>query len=529
MTSPLQGGDPRFESGKAQIAAYFLTTMTKDNVNNSKIKTGIYGFDDLTLGGLPEKRCALVKGSIGTGKTVFSIEYIYRGISVFNENGIYITFEESPDQIKKNSMSFGWDLQKLEDEGKLKIIDARDVWITSIEDESTASGLGHLLNQIKKEAGRINAKRIAIDTMYGMFVESKFVILLRRELHKILNALNGMECTSILTMGNINTVPGVVDYSQLLETLVDCVIILREKEDGIYPGREIKILKMRGNDYIAGAQPMIITSNGIAVFPLMPDLYDMPAKDAGRKESPYIESPKVISSLTKKIPRGYNILIAGETGTNAGNIARQMLYDGLIKGESCMLVNTHESSYFVKEFMKNFGMDVEKYLKNNKMFFFDDYVKSGSDERIINESFNNPLILGYLMDRWLMDNKPENFRWAINSITTMFAVNDEPGQSSANIQRFLYDRVRKTRRFMGIGVYTINKDAHQPNLINMIENMMDLVIELKLVEEKGVQHSYIRILKARGTKANTSWHQYNIAEGKGIILADDIYSALKSV
>ena len=50
------------------------------------------------------------------------------------------------------------------------------------------------------------------------------------------------------------------------------------------------------------------------------------------------------------------------------------------------------------------------------MFFFDDYVKSQNDEKIITDSFNNPLILGYLMDKWLMDNNPEEFRWVINSV-----------------------------------------------------------------------------------------------------------------
>ena len=117
---------------------------------------------------------------------------------------------------------------------------------------------------------------------------------------------------------------------------------------------------MRGHDYIAGVHPMIITSKGTAVFPLMPKLNKiLGKKDIKKDEDIYIDSPKFMCNLSKKIPRGYNILIVGETGTNAGNFARQILYDGLVKGETCLLVNTHESSGVVRKFMKNFGMDVE--------------------------------------------------------------------------------------------------------------------------------------------------------------------------
>ena len=498
---------------------------------DERVKTGIYGFEDLSLGGIPKNRCTLIKGDIGTGKTVFSIEYIYRGISLFNENGVYVSFEESPEQIKKNAKNFGWDLQKLEDEGKLKIIDARNVWITIIEDASTESGLGHLLNRIKKEAKTINAKRIVIDTMYGMFVESKFIILIRRELHKIINELDGMGCTSVLTIGSVdNITTSGATYSEIVEALVDCVIVLKEKGLNVLSERKIKILKMRGYDYINGFHPVIITSRGIAVFPLITKLDKIPDKKGIKtKEETYIDSPKFMRSLSEKIPRGYNILIVGEIGTNASNFARQILYDGLVKGESCLLVNTHEPSGIVKKFMENFGMNVEKYVKNDKMFFFDDYVKSQNDEKIIIDSFDNPLILGYLMDKWLMDNSPGNFRWAINSITTIIAMNEPQECSSTNMQRFLYDKLRKTRKFGGIGIYTINKDSHSPKLINTIENMMDMVIELKTIEEKGDQHCYLRLLKARGVVANTSWHQYTMVKDEGIVMPSDVYPFLKKI
>lgn len=89
-----------------------------------KIRTMIEGFDDISHGGLPAGRTTLVSGTSGTGKTLFTTQFLFNGITCFEEPGVFITFEESPADIIKNALSFGWDLQCLIDEGKLFILDA---------------------------------------------------------------------------------------------------------------------------------------------------------------------------------------------------------------------------------------------------------------------------------------------------------------------------------------------------------------------------------------------------------------------
>jgi len=89
-----------------------------------KLPTGIEGFDDVCRGGLPVSRSTLVSGTSGTGKTVFSLQYLHHGICNFDEPGIFVTFEESPLDIIRNAASFGWDLQELIDQNKLFILDA---------------------------------------------------------------------------------------------------------------------------------------------------------------------------------------------------------------------------------------------------------------------------------------------------------------------------------------------------------------------------------------------------------------------
>ena len=68
-----------------------------------KIRTMIEGFDDISHGGLPVGRTTLVSGTSGTGKTLLSLQFLYNGITYFDEPGVFVTFEESPSDIIKNA------------------------------------------------------------------------------------------------------------------------------------------------------------------------------------------------------------------------------------------------------------------------------------------------------------------------------------------------------------------------------------------------------------------------------------------
>ena len=89
-----------------------------------KLPTGIAGFDKLLDGGVPKGRAMLITGTTGTGKTVFLNEFLYRGITQLNENGVYVTFEETPKDIIKNVRSFGWKYISLIKKKKLAFVDA---------------------------------------------------------------------------------------------------------------------------------------------------------------------------------------------------------------------------------------------------------------------------------------------------------------------------------------------------------------------------------------------------------------------
>src|SRR5688572_15679020 len=88
-----------------------------------KLPTGIPSFDMIADGGLPENRTTLISGTAGSGKTVFAVQFLATGVAS-GENGVFVTFEESPTDIRQNMRSFGWDLEKWEQDGSLALVDA---------------------------------------------------------------------------------------------------------------------------------------------------------------------------------------------------------------------------------------------------------------------------------------------------------------------------------------------------------------------------------------------------------------------
>lgn len=78
-----------------------------------KCPTGIQGLDEITKGGLPRGRPTLVCGSAGCGKTVLAMEFVVRGAMKFNEPGVFMSFEENPQELAQNVRSMGFDIKRL--------------------------------------------------------------------------------------------------------------------------------------------------------------------------------------------------------------------------------------------------------------------------------------------------------------------------------------------------------------------------------------------------------------------------------
>ena len=242
------------------------TAMPSDQLQSvQKIRTMIEGFDDISHGGLPVGRSTLVSGTSGTGKTLTAVQFIYNGIIEFDEPGIFVTFEESPRDIIKNALSFGWDLKKLIDDGKLFILDASP----DPEGQEIVGNfdLSALIARIQYAIRKYKARRVSIDSVTAVFQQYDAANVVRREIFRLVARLKQMGVTTLMTTERVNEYGQVARYG-VEEFVSDNVVIVRNVLEGERRRRTIEILKLRGTTHMKGEYPFTITNNGINIFPL---------------------------------------------------------------------------------------------------------------------------------------------------------------------------------------------------------------------------------------------------------------------
>src|SRR6476469_6887510 len=221
-----------------------------------KIRTMIEGFDDISHGGMPLGRTTLVSGTSGTGKTLFAVQFLYNGIT---------HFEESPTDIIKNACSFGWDLAQLIEEGKLFILDASPD--PEGQDIVGNFDLSALIERIQYAIRKYKAKRVSIDSVTAVFQQYDAASVVRREIFRLVARLKQVGATTVMTTERVEEYGPVARFG-VEEFVSDNVVIVRNVLEGERRRRTIEILKLRGTTHMKGEYPFTMTNDGINIFPL---------------------------------------------------------------------------------------------------------------------------------------------------------------------------------------------------------------------------------------------------------------------
>ena len=154
----------------------------------SKSPTGIRGLDEITGGGLPTGRPTLICGGAGCGKTLLAMEFLVRGATQYGERGVFMAFEETPDELEKNFLSLGFDLKKLE---ARKLLSVDYVYIERSEIEETGSyDLDGLFIRLEHAIDSVGAKRVVLDTLEVLFAGLQNQGILRAELRRLFQLVN---------------------------------------------------------------------------------------------------------------------------------------------------------------------------------------------------------------------------------------------------------------------------------------------------------------------------------------------------
>lgn len=279
-----------------------------------KAPTGIKGFDELLYGGTVRGNTVLLEGVPGAGKTTFGIEFIYRGITEFNEHGVIVTCEELPESIYRDALNFGWDLKALEEANKLRILCTSPEVLVDPE-----------VNLIEDVVREVGARRILIDSISHFQNVLNNSLALRKSVYSFCNGLRRLGLTAFLVKERASD--GIRDYA-FEEYVVDAVIHLENRErPGLLRHRVLEITKTRGQDHIPGKQTFRITNEGIKVFPL---LGSVDASAVGQQEDGLLHTgvPGLDDLLQGGLPRGISVAVAGSSGTGKTVLGMQYLIKG---------------------------------------------------------------------------------------------------------------------------------------------------------------------------------------------------------
>lgn len=241
-----------------------------------RVKTGIQGLDDLVGGGIPAGLSVLVAGTCGTGKTIISLQFLYHG-ALENEPGVYVTFEESKDKIFTQGSEFGWDLKGLEEKGLL------DIYVVDTDD------IDDVLDELKARVAKINAKRIALDSLttmmehgviyrskiskdlsrrerekMGLKFPSKGFDVKRRDIYAMIGEINKLGTTSFL-VSEAGEGGEYISRDTISEFACDGVIQLKINEFGGEIERLLSVRKMRGTKINISLSPIKFTESGIVI------------------------------------------------------------------------------------------------------------------------------------------------------------------------------------------------------------------------------------------------------------------------
>ena len=224
-----------------------------------RIKTGIEGFDELVEGGIEAGSSALIVGSAGTGKSTFALQFLYEGAVKFNEPGIYISFEETGDSLKRHALRFGWDFAELEKRNLFRIMEYQPHQVEKL--------MGEGGGPIRDLVHAINAKRLVVDsiTTYSLLFRDEYQK--REALLKFFDLLKKWGCTSFI-LSELS--PKLAEEQEgSVGFLTDSIISLYYQPTGENSVRvhTMEILKMRGTKHTNKVCVINFDKNGLKIYP----------------------------------------------------------------------------------------------------------------------------------------------------------------------------------------------------------------------------------------------------------------------
>jgi circadian clock protein KaiC len=467
-----------------------MTQVVEQEIAVEKMPTGMSGFDIIAKGGLPRQRTTLVSGTAGSGKTVFAMQFIAAGIRDHGETGVFVTFEETARDIRKNMQSFGWDLAQWEREGKLAFVDASpDPNVETVV--SGAFDLSALLARVENAVRKVKATRVSVDSIGAIFSQFADQSIVRRELYRIAAGLKEIGTTAVLTAERTEDYGPIARFG-VEEFIADNVMILRNALGSEKRRRTLEIMKFRGTDHHKGEFPFTIAADGgFLALPLSAIKLQQKSSNV-RITSGNAELDAMCGG---GLFRDSVTLVSGATGTGKTLTVTQFLNGGAAAGDRCLLLAFEESRDQLFRNALSWGVDFEKLERDGMLKVVCDY----------------PDIAG--LEDWLVTTqkiitefKPR--RVALDSLTALERI----GTVNA-FREFVIGMTSfiKQQEITGLFTATTSSLMGGSSITEAnISTLTDSIILLRYVEMFGDMKRGLTVLKMRGSVHDRGIREFTI-------------------
>jgi circadian clock protein KaiC len=490
-----------------------MTKITKEKIgpkSNKLLKcpTGIKGFDEITEGGLPKNGSTLISGNAGSGKTLFGVDFLIKGVTDYKEPGVLMSFEETKDELFKNVASLNMDLPALVSQKKIVlehvILDRKDI-------QETDFNLEGIFVRLEEAIDSIGAKRLVLDSIESLFAGITDLGILRLEIKRLFRWLKEKKVTAIFT-GEVGQ-SGSFTRHGLEEYISDCIILLDNRVKDQIATRRVRVIKYRGSRHGTSEYPFVIDDEGLSVIPITSAGLEQPGTHK-RVSSGIPSLDKLFTG--KGYTKGSTILASGTAGSGKTSIGAAFALESCKRGEPCLLFSYEESAGQLIQNMKSIGLDFAPWIKKGLL-------------KIV---AIRPSFLGLEMHLLNVYKLVDSFKpkaVVVDPLTSLIGEGDELEVSSMITRMIDLFKSRGITTFF-TSLVSANFKSNTSGEIG-VSSLIDTWIVVRMVEDdEGRKRTReIFIVKSRGTNHDSDVHKFILSDD-GIFLipyAESKYSGNK--
>jgi circadian clock protein KaiC len=462
------------------------------------VKTGIGGLDDILGGGIPRGNLVVLEGAAGTGKTTLGLEFIYRGVRDFDEPGLVVLFEVSPEKIVRDAARLGWDLADLERRGQLKIVfTSRSVFHQELQQADSL---------LLQEAAQLGARRIFVDGV-GLLPANGNGHAQRETFHVLAEALQREHLTAVLALETSAHEESRLRAVAPEEFVADTVIVLRAEPVQRAVLRSIEVMKSRGHEFELGRHSFrIVDGKGLEIYRRVQARHAPEGAEDSYDTSVRLTSgvPGLDELLGGGFWRGATVLAVGVSGTGKSVMALHYLAEGARRGERGLMVSVDESPAQIIRNARALGIDLQQEIDRGLVRIW----YESPQEIEIDRHFAQ-------VEEVVRTFKPQ--RVTIDSLSTYGAT---LGALDRSFRDFLHAFVSLMKQHHVTAVY----NHENPQILGMgsmmgqfsLSSLVDTILLFNWVELGDTFRLGLTVAKMRGSPISRVTHECEVVDGVGM-------------